>query len=230
MGTAKEELLDKLRTDRSTHAEVSRMVHNIYYLSQISPSFTTLASNLIDTSHAAERAAVIASLRAWISDDRNVPAAYNSTEKFNNKCGTNYDEARYILEDAIRIASIERISAFADKLPPFLALAYGYHNVSDAIIIRSNHEIRPDLLAASKEQLDRYYHPLVIASHIAKPYEDEERFVSEVPAFIAWAAAQENMAEPLVNALSTKSIVPHTIEDIINLREETNPALHDGLI
>jgi hypothetical protein len=228
MDAANENLLSKLRTEYDTFAEKSRMVHNLNYLEEGSPGFIGIATDLIDTCHPDARESTISILRSWVTDDPNVPAAYQNAVGLNTKYGTSYNEARYVLEDTIRTKSTAEIFASSDKIPNFRTR--GQKLVADILIIKNYPEIRPDLLDASKDEIDRYFHPLVVAASIVGPRENEDRFVREVRGFITWAATQEDMPEALSSALFTNSIDPDTIRAIMGMRTETSVPLYDGLL
>lgn len=228
MNAANENLLSKLRTEYDTFAEKSRMIHNLNYLEEISPGFIGIATVLIDTCHPDARESTVGILRSWVTDDPNVPAAYQNAVGLNTKYGTSYNEARYVLEDTIRTKSTAEIFASSDKIPKFRTR--GQKLVADILIIKNYPEIRPDLLDASKDEIDRYFHPLVVAASIIGPRENEGRFVSEVRTFITWAAGQEDMPEALASALITNSTDPDTITVLMGMRVETAMSLHNGLI
>lgn len=228
METAKENLLNKLRTRYDTFTDGSHMVHNLDFLEEINPGFVATATNLIDTCNFDQREATVGNLRSWISDGPNVPAAYQNAEGLNNQYGTSYDEARYILEEAIKTKSMEGIFASSDKIPKFRTR--GQKLVADILVIQHFPEIRPDLLSASTDEIDRYCHPLVVAASITLPRINEDRFVREGSIFIAWAAGQEEMPEALASALITNSTDPDTITALMGMRMETAMPLHDGLI
>jgi hypothetical protein len=228
MDAAKEDLLSRLRREYDTFAEKSRMVHNLNYLEDISPGFIGIATDLIDTCHPDAREATVSVLRSWACDDPNVPSAYKNAVDLNMKYGTSYNEAHYILEDVIRTKSTAEVFASSDKIPNFRTR--GQKLVADILIIKNYPEIRPDLLDASKDEIERYFHPLVVAASIVIPRENEDRFVREVRTFITWAASQEDMPKALASALFTNSIDPDTIRAIMGMRTETSVPLYDGLL
>lgn len=228
MDAAKEDLLSKLSTDYDTFPEHSRMVHNLDYLEEISPGFIAIATDIIDSCHPEVREDTVGTLRSWVSDDHNTPSAYKSAVGLNMKYGTSYNEARYILEDTIRAKSAAGIFVSSGKIPKFRTR--GKKLVADILVIKDCSEIRPDLLDASDDETDRYFHPLIVAAHIFDPRENEDRFVHRARTFITWAASQEDMPEALSSALQANSIDPHAIRAIIGMRAKTAVPLYDGLL
>lgn len=227
-GDAKSHLLDSLTRSRDSVTEFSRIEFNISYLETINRIFVPFANTLIETGSYEERQSANYTLRMWVADDIRVPAARNSANAANIELGTKHDEVTYILDEVIREKSHERIvPSFPDGLNALTASPYYF---GDKIILKDRAYIRPNLLEASNEEIDRYYHPLMIVTAIFDPRNDEERFLREAPDFIAWASAAEDMHAALSGALQTGSLNPDTIQAIISMRGETSVPLHEGLL
>jgi hypothetical protein len=90
--------------------------------------------------------------------------------------------------------------------------------------------VRPDLMETGSKDLNDYYRPIAVAGVLLDINTDEQRFIDEAPAFLAWVAAQANVDDILAAALQAKSLDPHTIEAIAGMRHTTPSPLHSGLI
>jgi hypothetical protein len=91
-------------------------------------------------------------------------------------------------------------------------------------------------MQASHEELNRYYRPIAVAGILlnisgeGKRFVDEQPFIDEAPAFLAWISAQPNIDELLAAALQSKSLVPTTIKAITAMQQTTPQPFHNGLI
>lgn len=225
---AKRHLLDVLTRQTDSITEFSRIEFNLDYVDRLSETFIDSAVKLVDTGHPDEREAAADYLRLWISDDKGVPAAHNSSDDFNESLGTNFNAASYILDEVNRRTSNERLMIISPDGDLIRAREMSY--LGDKLILENQASLRPDLLDASKYEIDRYYHPMMVASVVADPKKAEDRFVAEAPGFITWAAAQEDMIPLLSLALKLNSIDPETLEAIKGMRSVTAVPLYDGLL
>lgn len=228
-GDAKSHLLDLLtRSGESVVAEFSQIKFNIDFLDKQNNRFAPSAIALLEAGDSEERETALDVLRTWVTDDYYVPVARTSASAENDRFGTKHNESSYILEQVIREKSHERIlSRVPDEL---MTLNMSKHYFGDQLILKHRASMRPDLFTASNEEIDRYYHPLIIVTSLFDPRNDEERFFREAPEFIEWAAASEDMHSALSSALHIQSINPATIQAIMGMRAETSVPLYDGLL
>lgn len=141
--------------------------------------------------------------------------------------GARYTAAHFVLDDAISARSVAT-----------MVLPEGYElysmiqaaSAGDFHLVSTHTIARPDMLGASTKELNDYYRPIAVAGILLDINTDEQRFIEDAPAFLTWVAEQENLDEVLSAALQAKSLDPHTIEAIANMRNATPSALHSGLI
>jgi hypothetical protein len=227
-GDAKTHLLDLLTRSGDSVTEFSQINFNLDYLDKMNGSFVPSAITLLETGSLEERKMANDVLRTWVADGNQVPAARHSANAANKGLGTQHDESSYILEQVIREKSHERI--FPSFPNYFTDLKISKCYAGDKLILRNRADLRPNIFEAGDNEIDHYYHPLIVTAAIFDPSNDEERFFREAPSFFEWVAASENMNDMLSGALQTKSINPDTILAIMGMRVETSVPLYDGLI
>jgi hypothetical protein len=214
-------LLVKLATTRhlTIPGDTTRMARSIAAFDAIDQSFSATAERLLDSGDSTiEKILVL-----WLDSSHRINNAISEADDIRDLSGLDYNAARFVLEDAILHSSVDRLN-----VPATAASAREGH----WFMLASTASPCTTLLTDSTDDVDRYCHPLAVASHLlnVKDQERRQQFVDEAPAFIAWAAGQADLKATLRAALRTGSTNPATITSFMELHKEAPIPLHSGLL
>lgn len=221
MTASAERLLKKLHAAAylTVPGDTSRVARSITAFEAIDPSFSTTAERLLDSGDTMiEKMLVL-----WLDSTHRINNAISEADDIKDLSGLDYNAAKYVLEDILVHSSVERLNVPA---------ATASVRLGHWFMLASTASPNTTLLSDSTDDVDRYCHPLAVASHLlhVKKEKWRERFVNEAPAFIAWASGQSDMGAVLQAALRTGSTDTETITSFMALQDESPTALHSGLL
>lgn len=201
---------------------------HIAKLDSIDSRFSGVALRLFteSTSESTERYVRIM-INKWIITSSNFDGALARVNHYKENFGAHYNAARLVLDDAISAYCVTTmvIPKEYEEYSMIQAASTGDFHLASMNIMA-----RPDMLSASSKELADYYRPIAVAGTLLGVNIDEQRFMDEAPAFLAWVAEQDNVDEIVSAALQTKSLDPSTIEAMAGMKQATPSSLHSGLI
>lgn len=218
----------------SSPTEQATVRHHIELLDSIDNRFSSAALRLIMEPRGGLAATyVISYLRAWVVDSGTMEVADKMAAHRTELFGVDYSPPLVALGNATAAKSVATMALTGEY-----SLSAMIRAATDGDICISKLDIfpRPDIMQASHDELNRYYRPIAVAGILlniigdGKRFVDEQPFIDEAPAFLAWISAQPNIDELLAAALQSKSLVPTTIKAIAAMQQTTPQPFHDGLI
>jgi hypothetical protein len=222
-----DELVMQVSTSSPTEQDTVR--RHIEELDAIDIRFSTIALRLFTESKGKLAVSyVLSKLRSWIVDSGTMTSAKEIAAHRKDQYDLDYYTAPLVvLEGAMAAKSVATMTIPAEYTLPSMIRAA---SDADSRLTRRGISNRPDLMLASSDELNVYFRPLAVAGIILDIEKSAQPFIRKAPDFLSWARNQPNLDEVLAAALQAKSLHPHTIEAIANMRHATPSALHSGLI
>lgn len=186
---------------------------NIDFLDRIDSRFCNIAAGLITGAHPTVRTL----LEGFLKSERRINEEIARAKALRNKFNIDCNAATLILEYLIRTKSVTRLDIADDEATNY-SLRLSVHS-GDRLILNTNPYLRPVMLEASDDAVNRYCHPLAVASHVLEARYGSQPFLTEAPAFIAWASVQPDLKTVLQLALVNRTVRPETLTDLMILRE-----------
>lgn len=226
MSTAADKIIRQLSVFYGFNSVGDDFAKNVHALDVIDPNFSRLADKLLSSGDSA----IGEILLFWLDHSHRLEVARGEADSIAKKVDYPYTVATYVLYDAVRKSSVERLKQLRRQWNEWTT---GSYTMADyQFLISSGVLPLPNLETASDDDFDRYYHPMVVAASLYTPKDDDYAldFVANTEAFIQWAAAFPDMHEALNSAYLTGSIDPDTITAYMKIREDVTFPLRNGAL
>lgn len=230
MNAAAEQLFDLLPVEIVPRTDHNTIRNNILALQDLDNRFITRAMELAETGDYG----TLSRLHAYLDDPPGLTDTATAAYSVNEQFGTNHNAATLVMEVVARMHSLRKLMPLTTRrkiMPSDITIGTSR---GDRLIMKIDPDLRPYMFSTPLDDLDRYFHPLAVAStlldaHNGRP-DPQESFAAKAPAFIAWAGEHPEMEAVLDIALEYSTVNVQDIEALLRQTKETEPAFRSGIL